>query len=155
GRFRSRARAAVAAPAALAAYEDLGVVGPQRALGVGDLGAHDEDGGLALVVHGGDAAGGGGGAVGRGRAVDLEGLAAVQHLGQVAVDAGHGQAADHPRGAGARDGGEAGQHVQPGFQGVAQLVGVGGGAVPVRIGTGSDPEVVELDVLGGPADLTG
>lgn len=153
--FEPGGRAAVAAPAALAADEDLGVVGPQRALGVGDFGAQHQHGRLDLVVQGGDPVGRGGRARRRDGPVDLQALAAVQDAGEVDLDAGHGQSADHSGRAGARDGGEAGQHVQPGLQGVAQFVGVGGGAAPVGIGGGADAEVVELDVLGVPGDLAG
>ncbi len=155
GRIEAVGRAAVAAPAALAAYEDLGVVGPQRAVGVGDLGAQDQDGGLALVVDGGEPTGRGRRALGRDGAVDLHRLPAVQDLGEFDLHTGHGQPADHARRAGARDGGEARQDLQPGLQGVAQLVGIGGGAFLVRVGSGADAEVVELDVLGAPGDLAG
>lgn len=148
GCFESGGGSAVAAEAALAADEDLRVAGPQGAVRVGDLGAQDEDGGLALVVDGGDPRGGGRAALDRDGPVQFDALPAVQDVGEVDVDAGGGEAADDAH-SGVGDGGEAGQDVQPGLEGVAQLVGVGGG------GARAEAEVVELDVLVVPGDLGG
>lgn len=78
--------------------------------------------------------------------MDAHGLAAVQDRGEVHVDPRRAHPAEGG-GARARDGGEAGQHLEPGLQGVAQFVGVGGGSAR------SETEVVELDVLVVPADL--
>ena len=52
-----------------------------------------------------------------------ERLAGVEDVGEVHVDAGEGERAGHTGWAAARDGGEARQDVQPGFEGVAQFVG--------------------------------
>lgn len=74
------------------------------------------------------------------------GLAAVQNGGEVHVDTGRAHPAERGR-SGAGDGGEARQHLEPGLQGVAQFVGVGGGDPR------AEAQVVELDVLVVPGDL--
>ena len=140
GGFRTGGGAAFATEAAFAAYEDLGVGGPQRAVGVGDFAAEDDDGGLALVVDGGDAGGLDGRAVDGDGPGDLDALAAVQDGGEVDVDAGHGQSPGGGERA-AGDGGEAGQDLEAwAFEGVAEFVG-------------ADAEVVEQDVLVVPGEL--
>lgn len=78
--------------------------------------------------------------------MDAYGLSAVQDRGEVHVDALRPHTAEGGR-ARARDGGEARQYLEPGLQGVAQFVGVGGGAAR------AETQVIELNVLVAPADL--
>ncbi|KJY47175.1 hypothetical protein VR46_04990 [Streptomyces sp. NRRL S-444] len=137
---------AVAAEPALSPYEDLRVARPQRPVGVRDFGAQHDHGGLALVVEGGDLGGGGGAALDGDGPVQLDGLAAVQNVGEVDLDPGGGEAAHH-RHAGAGDGREAGEYVESGLQRVAQLVRVGGRDAC------AEAEVVELDVLVVPGEV--
>ena len=78
----------------------------------------------------------------------LDPLGAVQHGGEVHVDAGRRQTLHqaHPA---AGDGGEARQDVQPVLQHVAQFGRIGG------VGAGADAEVVKLNVLVVPAESAG